>query len=159
MTADWNWSWVCAARAAFFSKRQRAFRNAAVCHLRRWLNWRASNHSSLMNTPSVTHTLFMREKVGVGSRSFPLLQLGSHRVGMMVIRESFCLHKNPSSANVHSLTPPPAPSEAHRPVLTLPQSLPVSVLTRPPYCNMGAGRTRPVTSVMSLCTTMPNSFR
>ena len=50
-------------------------------------------------------------------------------------------------------------SAAHAPVLTLPQSLPVSVLTRPPYCNMGAGRTRPVTSVMSLCTTMPNSFR
>lgn len=89
----------------------------------------------------------------------PTLQLGSHQVGMMVIRESFCLHKNPSSVNVHSLTPPPPPSEAHRPVLTLPQSLPVSVLTRPPYCNMGAGRTRPVTSVMSLCTTMPNSFR
>lgn len=50
-------------------------------------------------------------------------------------------------------------SAAHAPVLTLPQSLPVSVLTRPPYCSMGAGRTRPVTSVMSLCTTMPNSFR
>lgn len=45
------------------------------------------------------------------------------------------------------------------PVLTLPQSRPVSVLTRPPYCSMGAGRTRPVTSVMSLWTTMPNSFR
>ncbi|TNN61344.1 hypothetical protein EYF80_028361 [Liparis tanakae] len=40
-----------------------------------------------------------------------------------------------------------------------PDSRPVSVLTRPPYCSMGAGSTRPVTSVMSLCTTMPNSFR
>lgn len=32
-------------------------------------------------------------------------------------------------------------------------------LTLPPYCSIGAGRTLPVSSVISLWTTIPNSFR
>jgi len=34
-----------------------------------------------------------------------------------------------------------------------------TVLTRPPYCSLGAGRIRPWTSVIVLLTLMPNVFR
>lgn len=34
----------------------------------------------------------------------------------------------------------------------------LTLLTRPPYCKMGAGSTRPVTSVMSSFTLIPNSW-
>lgn len=118
MTADWNWSWVCAAPAAFFSKRQRAFRNAAVCHLRRWLNWRASNHSSLMNTPSMTHALFMREKVGVGSRSFPLCSSGVTgsewwRFASYFVRTK--THRAPTFTAWRPLQPPVKPTARYSP--------------------------------------------
>lgn len=132
-----------------------AFRNTAICHLQRWLNRRYRPFELYECSEGDSRTVYQwKKRSAAGSRSFPLCSWRVATGG-----ESFCFVRKQISSQLSQPDPHTRPVKPPGPVLTLPQSLPVSVLTRPPYCSMGAGRTRPVTSVMSLCTTMPNSFR